>query len=151
MITIQVACEIDAPRPVSEIATQLLLDVFNSEGFETVECTLIFTGDDYLSDLKKQFFQVDQFTDVIAFRLNDYAEQSVEGEIYISLPRAQENAGIYNEPFAKEVARLIIHGGLHLLGFNDKTDLEQQAMRKKEEEYLIRFDWNELFVESEMK
>jgi rRNA maturation RNase YbeY len=98
-----------------------------------------------LSDLKKEFFEKDQWTDVIAFRLNDTSEKDVEGEIYISLPRAKENATSYGEPFEKEVARLIIHGCLHLLGFNDKSNDEKKEMTKMENDTLGQNNWQNLF------
>ncbi|MAI85927.1 MAG: rRNA maturation RNase YbeY [Candidatus Marinimicrobia bacterium] len=101
--------------------------------------------DDFLSKLKKKFFKKNHFTDVIAFRLNSYEEERIEGETYISLPRAKENAKIYEEPYEKEVARLIIHGCLHLLGYLDKTKNEKQIMTKLENVLLDRMIWRKLF------
>ena len=82
---------------------------------------------------------------MIAFRLNEYKEKSVEGEIYISLPRAKENAESFGEPFEKEVARLIIHGNLHLLGFEDETEEEKTEMTKLENDFLSQINWQTLF------
>ena len=149
MIKIRQACEIETTGTVSDYAIKLLTDVLEVENVLSADCTIIFTDDDYLSELKKQFFGLNQLTDVIAFRLNDYSEKEVEGEIYISLPRARENANQYSEPYGREVARLIIHGGLHLLGYNDQTDSEQAAMRTLEEKYLKKFGWTELITECE--
>ena len=98
-----------------------------------------------LADLKKKYFLKDQFTDVIAFRLNDYNKSNVEGEIYISLPRARDNAGNFNEPYEKEVSRLIIHGCLHLLGFNDESKKEKKEMTKMENDLLSQVSWKTLF------
>jgi rRNA maturation RNase YbeY len=98
-----------------------------------------------LSSLKKEFFHKDQWTDVIAFRLNDYDEKELDGEIYISLPRAKENATSFNEPYEKEVTRLIIHGFLHLLGFDDESDEEKKEMTKLENEFLNQTNWQNLF------
>jgi len=69
----------------------------------------------------------------------------VEGEIYISLPRAQDNAGTFNEPYEKEVSRLIIHGCLHLLGFNDESKKEKKEMTKMENRFLSQVSWQSLF------
>ena len=88
--------------------------------------SIIFGNKTLLQDLKNEFFNIDQPTDVIAFRLNEYEENNIEGEIYICLPVAKENAEYFNEPYEKEVARLIIHGGLHLIGYDDDTDDESQ-------------------------
>ncbi|NQU28785.1 MAG: rRNA maturation RNase YbeY [Candidatus Marinimicrobia bacterium] len=149
MIKIRQECEIKTAGTVSDYATKLLTDVLAAENVLSSDCTIIFTDDDYLSELKKKFFGLNQLTDVIAFRLNDYTEKEVEGEIYISLPRARENATQYSEPYGREVARLIIHGGLHLLGYDDQTDSEQAAMRSLEEKYLEKFGWTELITECE--
>ena len=111
------------------------------------DISFIFGSDELLASLKKEFFQQDHWTDVIAFRLNDYKETHVEGEIYISLPRAKENAEEFGESFEKEVARLIVHGTLHLLGFEDETEKQKDTMRKTEEKYLNLVDWELLFGE----
>jgi rRNA maturation RNase YbeY len=108
--------------------------------------TVIFGQDELLRGLKKQFFQKNQFTDVIAFRLNNYKEKAVEGEVYISLPRARENAEIFGEPFEKEVTRLLIHGVLHLLGFDDITKISKKEMTSLEDTYLTMVRWKKLFT-----
>ena len=108
--------------------------------------TIVTIGSDKLiSDLKKQYFQVDQWTDVIAFRLNAYDQSEVEGEIYISLPTARISAKEYNESYEREVARLIIHGTLHLLGYKDELESDKQEMTAMEEYYLGEANWKELF------
>ena len=89
-----------------------------------------------ISDLKKQYFQVDQWTDVIAFRLNAYDQSEVEGEIYISLNRVSENSKKFKQGFEKELKRVIIHGLLHLLGYDDQTPEEKEAMTRLEDHYL---------------
>ncbi len=84
---------------------------------------------------------------MIAFRLNNYEEKIVEGEIYISIPRARGNAEEFNEPFTKEVCRLVIHGGLHLLNYDDRTEAEKENMTKKEDEFLQQCNWQDLIIE----
>ncbi len=118
--------------------------VFEKEGYIADIVDIVFGNDKLLNDLKKEFFKKDQLTDVIAFRLNDYEEKTVEGEIYISIPRARENANSYNEPLAKEIGRLIIHGSLHLLNFDDQTSVEKANMTRKEDEYLKICNWENL-------
>ncbi len=118
--------------------------VFEKEGYIADIVDIVFGNDKLLNDLKKEFFKKDQLTDVIAFRLNDYEEKTVEGEIYISIPRARENANSYNEPLAKEIGRLIIHGSLHLLNFDDQTSAEKANMTRKEDEYLKICNWENL-------
>ena len=116
-----------------------------SENISDADLSYIFGTDDLLNGLKKEFFYKDQFTDVIAFRLNDYEEENVEGEVYISLPRTEENAKKFNEPYSKELGRLIIHGSLHLLGYEDETKPEKKMMTAKEDQYLDQVNWNQLY------
>ena len=131
----------------SNIVKGLTIGVMRSEKIEEYEILMIFTDDDTLFKLKKEFFNKNQWTDVIAFRMNDYEEELVEGEIYISIPRAKENANKFNEPFAKEIGRLIIHGGLHLLNYDDETTVDKKVITGKEDEYLQHFKWENLIDE----
>ena len=82
---------------------------------------------------------------MIAFRLNEYGKPLVEGEVYISLPRAKENAKIFDEPYSREVSRLIIHGCLHLIGLKDKTQIEKKNMTNNEDTILKVINWAGLF------
>jgi probable rRNA maturation factor len=125
-------------------ADYILNHVVEQEGFSVDEIHIVFGNDNLLSKLKKKFFKKDQLTDVIAFRLNEYKEKKVEGEIYISIPRAKENAETFGEPFSREVGRLIIHGGLHLLNHDDQTEAGKNIMTSKEEEYLNQCNWQDL-------
>ena len=77
--------------------------------------------------------------------MNNYDEQKVEGEIYISLPRAKENAQIYKEPYGREVARLITHGCLHLIGYSDKTKSQKKIMNENENYFLNKVSHLNLF------
>ena len=129
------------------IIQNIINTVFEKEGYTIDNISLVFGNDDLLNSLKKEFFKKDHLTDVIAFRLNDYAEKNVEGEIYISVPRAKENAKSFKEPFAKEVGRLIIHGGLHLLNYDDETKEDKDTMTGKEEAYLKQCQWQNLIHE----
>ena len=115
------------------------------EGIYEADLSFVFGNDKLLNNLKKQFFQKDHFTDVIAFRLNDYEEENIEGEVYISLPRAKANAKNFNQPYNKEIARLIIHGSLHLLGYNDSTKKDKTKMTKKEDIHLNKVNWNKIY------
>ncbi|HBN45970.1 MAG TPA: rRNA maturation RNase YbeY [Candidatus Marinimicrobia bacterium] len=130
-----------------EIIKNSLHTVFHAEGAVAENVSLIFGGDALLNELKKEYFDQDHFTDVIAFRLNNYEEKIVEGEIYISIPRARGNAEEFNEPFTKEVCRLVIHGGLHLLNYDDRTEAEKENMTKKEDEFLQQCNWQDLIIE----
>jgi len=127
------------------IMSSLISYVMDSEGICEADLSFVFGNDKLLNNLKKQFFQKDHFTDVIAFRLNDYDEENVEGEVYISLPRARANAKKFDQPYNKEIARLIIHGSLHLLGYTDSSKKDKTEMTKKEDSYLTKINWNKIY------
>ncbi len=115
---------------------EILTHTLNSENIISCDISIVFGNKKLLQDLKKRFFNIDHTTDVIAFRLTEYQEKDVEGEIYICLSVAKENAEIFDEPYDKEIARLIIHGGLHLIGYKDGTEVERHEMKNLEEKYL---------------
>jgi rRNA maturation RNase YbeY len=94
----------------------------------------IFCSDEYLLDLNKRFLDHDTYTDVITF---DYKKGKViSGDIFISIDRIRENAGLFGKTFDDELNRVMVHGILHLCGYKDKTDNEASEMRKMEDHYL---------------
>ena len=123
----------------------LISYVMGHEGISEADLSFVFANDKLLNHLKKQFFKKDHFTDVIAFRLNDYDEGNIEGEVYISLPRAKDNAKKFDQPYNKEIARLIIHGSLHLLGYKDSSKKDKKEMTKKEDIYLAKVGWKKIY------
>jgi rRNA maturation RNase YbeY len=146
MIKTQIEKDPELDQPDDEICCKILRTVLEDQDIDDGTITVIFGQDELLRGLKNQFFQKNQFTDVIAFRLNNYKEKAVEGEVYISLPRARENAEIFGEPFEKEVTRLLIHGVLHLLGFDDITKISKKEMTSLEDTYLTMVRWKKLFT-----
>lgn len=145
MMIFSVDCDPQLTSPNVSLVEEIAHRVIELNKVDSGEVSIIFGSDELLSSLKKEFFHKDQWTDVIAFRLNDYDEKDLDGEIYISLPRAKENAMSFNEPYEKEVTRLIIHGFLHLLGFDDESDEEKKEMTKLENEFLSQTNWQNLF------
>ena len=95
----------------------------------------IFTTDNYLSNINEDYLQHNTLTDIITFNLST-APNLIESDIYISIDRIIENSKCYSLPFTEELHRVMIHGILHLLGFNDKKEPEKKEMRKKENHYL---------------
>ena len=120
----------------NKLVESIISHLLTEEGTSDSDITIIFGDTELLRSLKKEFFDIDRTTDVIAFRLNEYEEKNIEGEIYICLPVAKENAKLYYETYEREIARLIIHGGLHLIGYDDGTEKDRNAMRKLENKYL---------------
>ena len=122
----------------SEALFSLWLEkVAQSEGFTLGDLTYIFCTDDYLLELNKTYLKHDTFTDIITF---DYvAGTVVSGDIFISVERLLDNAQAFNDTFKNERLRVMAHGLLHLMGFNDKSAEDQVIMRKKENEKIKMF------------
>ena len=115
--------------------------------YTSYDVNIIFTSDIHLSDLKKEFFSKDQWTDVIAFPLQRDSK-FIEGEIYISIPTAKKNANLFKEQYKKELGRLIVHGSLHLLGIEDKSKEQKKKMTLLEEKFLEDELWRGLIEKS---
>ena len=122
-----------------ELVVKWINKSVNSLGFTIGELSFIFCSDEYLKKINVKYLNQDFFTDVITF---DYSkEKLLFGDIYISTDRVKENAKIYSSYFNEELFRVIIHGVLHLCGFNDKTEEEKNLIRSKENEFLSSIDW----------
>ena len=145
MIQVSHGDNLNLDPPISSNAERIVKATFNFKNILDYDISLVFVSDEYLSDIKKKYFKVNHYTDVIAFRLNEYGKPFVEGEVYISLSRAKENAKIYDEPYSREVSRLIIHGCLHLIGLKDKTHIEKENMTNNENAILKVINWEGLF------
>ena len=101
------------------------------------EVNYIFCSDDYLLNINKQYLNHDYYTDVISF---DYSEDGIiSGDIFISVDTVKDNANEYEVEFKKELARVMVHGVLHFIGYKDKTDEDAKLMRQKENQYLPLF------------
>lgn len=91
-------------------------------------------NDDELLEMNRKFLNHNYYTDIITF---DYSRgKKISGELFISEDRVVENANKETIPFEQERDRVIAHGVLHLLGFKDKTEQEQEEMRLKEDQFL---------------
>ena len=144
MINVQIEIDQKLVKLKEKSIIKLVSVVMKSEDIKTAEILLIFTTDNVLMELKKKYFNQEHYTDVIAFRLNDYNEDKVEGEIYISVPQVRNNAKQYNQAFNKELSRIIIHGSLHLLNYKDKTPQEKIKMTEKEDYFLNKINWENI-------
>lgn len=101
-----------------------------SEGFSVGNLNYAFFDDEGLKALNNKFLNHDYYTDVISF--NESKGFVINGDIAISVERVKENSTKYNTFFEKEMLRVMAHGLLHLMGFDDKTDLERIAMQNAE-------------------
>ena len=106
--------------------------VIESENKKEGEINYIFCSDEHLLSLNQKFLDHNTLTDIITFS-NSTNKGILEADIYISVPRVQENAQKFKVDFQDEMNRVMIHGVLHLLGFKDKKPTEKALMRKKEE------------------
>ncbi|WP_346855982.1 rRNA maturation RNase YbeY [uncultured Draconibacterium sp.] len=113
--------------------------LINKEIKELGTISVIFCSDKYLLEINKQYLDHHYYTDIITF---DYVEENViSGDLFISLDRINENANEYLTTFIRELYRVVFHGVLHLIGYNDKTDKEQEEMTEKENYYLGEVDF----------
>jgi probable rRNA maturation factor len=107
-----------------------------AEGYAVGALSYVFCSDAFLLDLNVRFLGHNTLTDIITFDLSERPSKAIEGEIYISVERVRENALQLNEPFDRELRRVMYHGVLHLCGYSDKTKGSKQTMRAKEDYYL---------------
>ena len=98
------------------------------------DINIIFCSDNYILDVNMKYLQHDYFTDIITF---DYCEDNIlSGDLFISIDSVRENALFYGAEFEEELNRVMVHGILHLIGYDDHTDEEVKVMRSKENYYL---------------
>lgn len=111
-------------------------NVVQSNGNRTLRgIQYVFCSDAFLLTLNKDYLHHDTFTDIITFDNSDHVNE-IEADIFISIERIHENAVKWQVPVDQELNRVMIHGVLHLLGFNDKTKEDKVLMREKENECL---------------
>lgn len=105
------------------------------ENFNPGDINFIFCSDTYLLKLNQEYLNHHTLTDIITFDSSE-EENTISGDIFISIDRIKENAKSLNVNFTAELHRVIIHGILHLCGYTDKSKDEKLAMREKEDHYL---------------
>ena len=98
------------------------------------DISIIFCSDNYILDVNMKYLQNDYFTDIITF---DYCEgDRLSGDLFISVDSVRENAAEYGTEFEDELNRVIVHGLLHLIGYDDHSKKDIAQMRSKENYYL---------------
>ncbi len=123
--------EADFKLKNEEIIQKWISECMGTYGFSEGELNYIFCNDSYLHELNLEFLKHDTLTDIISF---DYTlGKLVSGDIFISVERVMENAHKFSQTLENEINRVIIHGILHFMGFNDKTAIDKERMRDEEE------------------
>ena len=98
------------------------------------DINIIFCSDNYILDINQRYLQHDYFTDIITF---DYCEgKTLSGDLFISIDSVRENAYEYGAEFDDELHRVMVHGLLHLIGYDDHTPEEEKIIHEKEDYYL---------------
>lgn len=120
-----------------EQVSDWVLRVVNSKGYKLGNIVYAFFNDEDLKELNIKFLNHDYYTDVISF--DETADQVVSGNIAISVDRVKENATQIGVDFEEELHRVMIHGVLHFIGFNDKTSSEKKEIREQESLALSMF------------
>ena len=120
----------------SEDIKKWLINVCRSEKRKIENINYIFCNDGYLRKMNKQYLQHDYNTDIITFDNSESRE--IAGDIFISIDRVKSNCVTYKSSFADELHRVMVHGLLHLIGYDDTTEKKKVVMRKKEDEFLSK-------------
>ncbi|SEK78867.1 rRNA maturation RNase YbeY [Aquimarina amphilecti] len=123
---------------IDELSTiAWLSNVISSEDKKKGDINYIFCKDEYLLRINRKFLNHDTYTDIIGF--SNGLGNIVAGDIFISIERVIENAGVFEVEIEEEIRRVIAHGVLHFCGYKDKTEEESLLMRQKENEKLGMF------------
>lgn len=131
--------DIDIPKSINlENVRSWLKFVIEEENKLVGEINYQFCSDEYLLKINIDFLQHDTLTDIITFPTTN-EDRIISGEIYISLDRVIENSRLLEVELRSEIYRVIVHGVLHLIGYEDKSKEQSLLMRDKENYYLSQF------------
>lgn len=125
------------PIKNQKLYSQWLYDVAKTENKSIDYINYIFCSDDFLKDINVKYLNHDYYTDIITFPYNE--GNNIQSDIYISVDRVSENSKDYGIDFQTEMQRVMVHGLLHLVGYNDISDEEIHEMRAKENLYISIF------------
>jgi rRNA maturation RNase YbeY len=115
-----------------------IVQVIRSEGKRTGDLSFFFLPDKDLREINRQFLEHDYNTDVIAF---DYGSAgTVSGEIYMSIETIRRNSTVYGTRIKEEILRVMVHGTLHLIGYDDSDEAARKEMSAKEDYYLSKME-----------
>ncbi len=128
--------DITFPFKLKRLTSKWLKFVAHSEARRLGDISIIFCSDQYILGVNRKYLNHDYYTDIITF---DYCEGDLlSGDLFISIDSVRENAAFYGTAFENELNRVIVHGVLHLIGYDDHTEEEITQMRSKEDYYLLQ-------------
>lgn len=128
--------DIDFAFKGKSVHSAWLKAVSEEEGRRPGQISVIFCSDPYLLEINRKYLGHDYYTDIITF---DYSEgDTISGDLFISVDTVRSNAEYYSADFKDELDRVIVHGVLHLIGYDDHTDEQSAEMRARENHYLER-------------
>jgi probable rRNA maturation factor len=124
--------------PINKSRTRCwILTVIAAEKSVPGQLNIIFTCDEYLLNINREYLSHDYYTDVITFPAEKTGKTG--GDVFISIDRIKENALLYKASFDEELRRVIVHGLLHLLGYSDSTATGKRKMTLLENKYLLLY------------
>ncbi len=129
--------EIDFELSNEDIYREWIGNVILSEDKYIGDINFIFCNDEYLHQINVKYLSHDTYTDIISF--DSTVGNTLQGDIFISIDRVRENAVKFEVKFLEELRRVMIHGILHFCGYMDKSERDQDLMRRKEEEKIKLF------------
>lgn len=130
--------DIEPPQIKKKVFNNWIKSIIEINQMKIGDINFIYCSDQYLLQINKEYLQHDYFTDIITF--NNNSGNKISGDIYLSLETIAANAQTYQVSFIDELKRVMIHGILHLIGFDDQNFEQQTIMRQKEDEALNMFD-----------
>lgn len=124
--------------PFEESEAQALIAEIEKEqkcSFSSIE--LVYVKEEEIVRINKEFLQRDYITDIISFRYDeDESNADIEGSLVCCAPRIKEQAAEFNQTEKQEFLRILVHGLLHLIGYDDQSDDEKIEMTRLEDHFL---------------
>ena len=132
--------DVDLPSLQVDIIENWFNEVIVSNGLKLGDISIIFCSDSYLLNINQKYLNHDYYTDIITF--NYSRRKVISGDLFISLDMVVHNAEKFSIPFNEELHRVMVHGILHLIGFDDHTEDDIAEMRFQENLWLSKLDLN---------
>jgi len=136
-LNIDIETVLPAPDVRREALWSAACRVLRGEGRDHAAVTVVLVDDPYIRQLNHRYRHLDRATDVLSFKMDDEpgSEEETLGDVYISVDRARDQADRYHVSLDDELHRLVVHGCLHLLGYDHHNASQRKVMREKERVY----------------